>query len=364
MPPLSKVRSYEEHLYHLQRTMAIASSVAPVDARATLLGNAALARLIDHEEAEFILYANEIRMLMGSVAWSTDILACAADRDHSKDRVDGNAKGHWSSLPDKKGFTHRLRRFGTRASSEGAGGGASGRRYLHSLSYGGGHTGPLYSLKRNKVGVGRYGNCYTSTYARDKNATHSCQAIAGELFMPPGIGLDDIQDPSLIAVYNKLLAEDYGAAQELVRKASAKTKMDKFLREYFEIAIEVEADWRLECMSRVAAVGDLYGVEVRIKTAREKFGSSLDKRLRTFEKRLATRAGSHLLAAGRAYAAACSNQDQSGIEAIVSDYADTVYADAAKQHLAAGKDGKTSHPLEWFLSADKYLNRFEYLTSN
>jgi len=364
MPPLSKVRSYEEHLDHLHRTMAVASSVAPPGARDILLGNAQKARLIDYEEAEFVLYANEIRALMGIICWSADILACAATRDHSKDRVDGKAKGHWSSLPGKTGFTHRLRRFGTSGTSEGAGGGANGRNYLHGLSYGGGHTGPLYSMKRNKVGVGRFGNCYTSTYGRNKQTIHPCQASTGELFMPPGIGLSDITDRSLQDVYHALLFENYAGARQLVREATAKTKMDKFVRHYLAAAIEVEADWQLECISHVGAAGDLYGVQLLIEKTRGKFANSLDKRLKRYEKRSLTKAGTELVAAGRAYAAASAAKDRAAIEAIVTHHPDTVYASAATQYLAATKDGKGAHPLSWFLTVDRYLARFEYLTPN
>lgn len=364
MPPLSKARSYEQHVDHLHRTMALASSVAPAGAGAVLLGNAAKARLIDYEEAEFVLYANEIRMLMGIISWSADVLACAATRDHSKDRVDGNASGHMSTLPGKRGFTDRLRRFGTNGSAEGAGGGANGRRYLYGLSYGGGHTGPLYSMKRNKVGVGRFGNCYTSTYARDNKFMHPCQASTGELFMPPGFGLSDIQDPSLIDVYHALSFENYVGATQVLKTATAKTKVDRFLRHYFKVVIEVEADWLLECISHVGATGDLVGVVRLIEKARGKFGNSLDGRFRPYTKRMATRSGVQVLAAGRAYMAACATKDRSAIEAILRDHPDTVYASAAQQHLAPSKDGKTSHPLAWFLEVDRYLARFEYMTPN
>ena len=364
MPPLSKVRSYEEHLDHLHRTMSVASSVAPREANGILLRNALKARKIDLEEAEFVLYANEIRCLMGVICWETDVLACAATRDHSKDRVDGNASGHWNDLPGKKGFTHRLRRFGTNGTSEGAGGGSNGRNYLHGLSYGGGHTGPLYSMKRNKVGCGRFGNCYTSTYGRNKSIIHPCPASTGELFMPPGIGLGDISDPSLQDVYHALAFDNYVGAKQLLGASKTKTKMDKFVRDYLAIAVEVEADWQLECIAHVAATGDLYTVSLMIGQTRGKFGNSLDKRLRHYEKRLATRSGTQLFEVGRAYVAACEAKDQPAIAAIVKNHGDTVYARAATQHLEATKAGKLEHPLQWFLTADRYLARFEYLSPN
>jgi hypothetical protein len=364
MPRLSQVRSYEEHLDHLYRTMSVASSVAPHEARDILLNNAKKARLIDAEEAEFVLYANQIRALMGVICWEADVLACAATRDHSKDRVDGNASGHMNNLPGKRGFTHRLRRFGTSGTSEGAGGGANGRSYLHGLSYGGGHTGPLYSMKRNKVGCGRFGNCYTSTYGLNKAILHPCQASAGELFMPPGIGLAYITDADIQNAYHALQFDNYVGARALLMAAKPKSKMDKFIRSYLKIAIEVEADWQLSCIEHVAAVGDLYTVSLMLERARGKFGSSIDKRLRPYEKRLSTRSGKEIVAIGEDYLTACAAKDRAAIEAITAAHSETTYAQAAAQHLAEMKAGEAGHPLQWFLGRDKYLARYEYLSLN
>jgi len=361
MPPLTQPRSYDEHLDHLHRTIAIASTAAPRQAQDLLLRNADRARLIDKEEAEFILYANEVRALMGVVTWSTDVLACAATRDHSKDRVDGNASGHMSNLPGKRGFVDRLRRFGTGASSEGAGGGSNGRNYLYQLSYGGGHTGPLYSMKRNRVGVGRHGNCYTSVYAGQKGLVHPCQASTGELFMPPGLGLDDITDASLEDVYHALLFENWGGARRIVKDAKAATETDRFLRRWFTAAIAVEADWHLECAARFVAVGDLDAVARMIERTRSSFGDTLDKRLRALERRLRTNAGVATLAAARAYATACEGGDDAKIRAFAAAHDGTVYATAARHHLANG-GGSKGHRLDWFLEQDRYLARFGYLT--
>lgn len=361
MPPLTQPRSYDEHLDHLHRTIAIASTAAAREAQDLLIANADKARLIDKEEAEFVLYSNEIRAMMGVVAWSTDILACAATRDHSKDRVDGNASGHMSNLPGKRGFTDRLRRFGTGASSEGAGGGSNGRNYLYQLSYGGGHTGPLYSMRRNRVGCGRYNNCYTSVYAGQKNLFHRCQASTGELFLPPGFELDDITSTSLQDIYHALLFENYGGARELLKEAKTESKLDRFVRDYFAAAIRTEADWHVECLTHYMAVGDLYAVARMIERARGKFGNSLDKRLRSFEKRMATNAGRAALAAGEAFAQARKSKDPQALRAIVRDHPKTVYALAA-QHYFEHKDAKHPDPLGYFLEQDRYLARYEYLT--
>jgi hypothetical protein len=136
------------------------------------------------------------------------------------------------------------------------------------------------------------------------------------------------------------------------------------VRDYLAIAVEVEADWQLECIAHVAATGDLYTVSLMIGQTRGKFGNSLDKRLRHYEKRLATRSGTQLIEVGRAYVAACEAKDQPAIAAIVKNHGDTVYARAATQHLEATKAGKLEHPLQWFLTADRYLARFEYLSPN
>ena len=363
MPPLTQPRSYDDHLEHLRRTIAVASSAAPREARGLLLDNAAKARFIDKEEAEFVLYANEIRAVVGVVAWSTDVLACAATRDHSKDRVDGNASGHMSNLPGKRGFTDRLRRFGTSASSEGAGGGSSGRNYLYQLSYGGGHTGPLYSMKRNRVGAGRFQSCYTSVYAGQKDLFHRCQASAGELFMPPGIELSELIAASVQDLYHAQVFENYGGALALVGSARPETKMDKFVRRYFEAALEVEADWHVTCIEHYAAVGDLFAVAKRIERARGEFGDALDKRLRRFEKKFATRAGRYALAAGEAFAAAAATGDEGAMRAVVANYPKTVYASAARHYFAA-ESGEQRDPWRWFFEQDRYLARFEYAAAH
>jgi hypothetical protein len=136
------------------------------------------------------------------------------------------------------------------------------------------------------------------------------------------------------------------------------------VRDYLAVAVKVEADWQLECMAHVAATGDLYTVSLMIARTRGKFGNSLDKRLRRYEKRLATKAGMQLVEVGQAYVAACATKDQGAIDAIVKNHGDTVYARAATQHLTTSKAGKPEHPMQWFLTADRYLARFEYLSPN
>jgi hypothetical protein len=182
--------------------------------------------------------------------------------------------------------------------------------------------------------------------------------------MPPGIGLGDITDKSLQDAYHALAFDNYLGAKQLLDEAKAKSKMDKFVRKYLAVAVEVEADWQLECITRVAATGDIYTVSQMIGRTRGKFGNSLDKRLRRFEKRLATKANTQLLKVGQAYVTACAAKDNAAIDAIIKNHGDTVYARAATQHQEAAKAGKPEHPLQWFLTIDRYLARFEYLSHN
>ena len=205
---------------------------------------------------------------------------------------------------------------------------------------------------------------FTTTYGRNKGIMHPCPASEGELFMPPGIGLGDITAPGLKDVYHALAFDNYSGAARLVREVKATTKMDKFIRDYLTIAIEVEADWQLECIEHVAAVGDLYTVSLLIDRTRGKFGDSLNKRLRPYEKRLTTISGAEIVAIGKAYLAACAAKDLAAVAAICTNHGDTVYAQAATQHLAATKAGKSAHPLQWFLTVDRYLARYEYLSPN
>ena len=164
--PLDQPPTFQDKLHHLERTLVLVHTLAPPGADKGLMMNDRAAREIDVQEAEFVMFANEVRLLAGTVVWRADALGCAVTRDHSNDRKNGKASGHMSSIPEKRGFGDRNRRMGAPFfNSEGAGGGRSGRGYITGLSYSGtGHGGPLYSIKRNCVGVGRRGGVYTSQY--------------------------------------------------------------------------------------------------------------------------------------------------------------------------------------------------------
>ena len=173
--------------------------------------------------------------------------------------------------------------------------------------------------------------------------------------------VDDITDASLEDVYHALLFENWGGARRILKDAKAATETDRFLRRWFTAAIAVEADWHLECAARFVAVGDLDAVARMIERTRSSFGDTLDKRLRALERRLRTNAGVATLAAARAYATACEGGDDAKIRAFAAAHDGTVYATAARHHLANG-GGSKGHRLDWFLEQDRYLARFGYLT--
>ena len=175
IPNLDQPPTLADYISLLDRTMVLGGSFAPEGGKEVLLKNLYVFKNVDVQESEFIMYCGTVRMLVGSVAWFGDELVCAATRDHSTDRVNKVASGHMSTVPGKTGFTDRLRRMGAPwCGSEGAGGGNSGPDYAYGLSYGGGHTHPLYSIKCNFTGVGRRGDCYTSNYGTKDELLHPC----------------------------------------------------------------------------------------------------------------------------------------------------------------------------------------------
>ena len=94
-----------------------------------------------------------------------------------------------------------------------------------------------------------------------------------------------------------------------------------------------------------------------------KFGDALDKRLRPFEKKFATRAGRAALAAGAAFAAAAAAGDERALRAVITEHPKTVYASAAQRYFTS-ESGKRPDPYVWFFEADRYLARFEYATAH
>ena len=260
------------YLSFLERIVALGAA-APEGAKKVLLMNLDSAREIDVQESEFTMYGNTVRILVGTIAWYADPLVCAVTRDHSADRKAGLASAHMSTVPGKHGFTDRLKRMGARwCGSEGAGGGRDGADYIQGLSYGGGHTGPLYSLRENIVGVGRRDGVYTSDYGMDNSLVHPCAATRGELFMPPGIGRADVKSPVLQPIYNCLYTGNFGRAYKLIGQAKLKDDFDKMLLRFFSTGVTAEMDWFFKGIDTIEATGDVYEVKRRLDNAIKAFG--------------------------------------------------------------------------------------------
>ncbi len=357
---LDQPPTYRDLLHHTERTLVLAWTVAPPGARPVLEFNDRAAREIDVQEAEYVLYGNEMRLLAGTIAWQVDPLGNAVARDHSDDRTKGLAKGHMSSIPEKRGFTYRSRRMGARRfGSEGVGGGSSGRGYIHGLSYGGGHTGPLYSLKRNVVGVGRRGGAYTSIYATDDRLRHDCQALADELALPPGWDRASIQGTAR-SVLSKLQAGDVGKAYRLVEKARPKGDRDRMLLRFLGAAVQAEIDHLLDGAAAIEAAGDVFEAHRRLYEARKRFAGALP--FDVFGAAELTRLGGDALSderrAGEAFhRAAAGDQSeearQKAARALTARHAGTRYA-AAADALARGE------PFAPFVARNPAVEKFGY----
>jgi hypothetical protein len=268
-PRLDQPPTFADSLHHTERTLVLAYTVAPPGARPVLMFNDAAAREIDVQEAEYVLFGNEMRILAGTIAWQVDPLGNAVTRDHSQDRTKGLAKGHMSSIPEKRGFTHRSRRMGARRfGSEGAGGGSSGRGYIRGLSYGGGHTGPLYSLRRNVVGVGRRGGTYTSIYATDRALVHDCQAVKGELALPPGWDSGQLRGTASKA-FARIRSGKFNSAYKIIEDARTTNEETLLLLRFLKAAIEVECDWTLDSAAAIEAAGDIYEAQRRLAAGKK-----------------------------------------------------------------------------------------------
>jgi hypothetical protein len=378
--PLDQPPTFRDNLRHLERTLVLANTVASEGARRVLMMNDAAAREIDVQEAEFTMFCNEVRMLAGTVAWRVEPLGCAVTRDHSNDRKDGKAKGHMSSVPGKHGFGDRNRRMGAPFyNSEGAGGGGNGRGYANGLSYGGGHTGPLYSLRRNCVGVGRRDRVYTSQYRFDKSIIHPCPATENELWMPPGVGSRDIRRASTLRVYRALKAGACGTAQKLIESArprpsvragqgptnGPRTDIDAVLLRFFRNAVDIETDWFLECLGAVEQAGDVYEVKVRLADGLRRFRgiTRLEEKAAEISKRLGSEEMALEVRAGRVYHwLARSGYKEAQLRQLMPQflkrYEGTVYAEALKLTVADGE--KKGQWFAYFLDKNPKLRNYGY----
>ena len=367
LPSLDEVPTRMFCLEFLERTVALCA-IAPEGAHKVLLMNLDSAKEIDVQETEFTMYTNTVRMLIGTVAWYVDPLVCAATRDHSNDRKEGKASGHMSDVPGKHGFTDRLKRMGARwCGSEGAGGGRDGPNYAHGLSYGGGHTGPLYSLNQNVVGVGRRGGVYTSDYGTDHSLLHPCAVSLGEVFMPPGAARSDVKNPALQAIYNCLYTRDFGRAYKLIGQAKLKDDFDNMLLRFFKADVTAEMDWFFESVAVIEPTGDVYEVKRRTDSAMKAFAGipAFDEKVNPLVEKLGGKKPDKDLAktfeAGKTYQSIARKiidgtfdvpTGKKYLDEFLKRYPAGIYAEAAKACLekkAADKENKEDlQPVAYF----------------
>jgi len=304
-PHLDQPPTFLDTLHHHERTLILINTVASRGARDVLLMADQAAREIDVQEAEYVMAANEVRMLAGSIAWRADPLGCAVERDHSTDRKEGRASGHMSTVPGKRGFGDRNQRMGAgHYGSEGAGGGRSGPGYLRGLSYSGaGHGGPLYGLGRNRVGVGRRGGVYTSQYATDKKYIHPCPATEHEMWMPPGVTARDLRTSAIRQAYRAMKAKSYGRARNWLDRAGAPTGADAIALRFFRAAIDVQLRQAVKDILATEGSGDVFFARVLLRRGRARFKGigAFEKAVAGAAERLNAKDLRPELAAGEAY---------------------------------------------------------------
>ena len=345
---LDQPPTFLDKLHHYERTLILINTVASKGAREVLLMTDQAAREIDVQEAEYVMAANEVRMLAGSIAWRADPLGCAVERDHSTDRKEGRAKGHMSDVPGKRGFGDRNRRMGAGYyGSEGAGGGRDGPAYLRGLSYSGdGHGGPLYRLARNRVGIGRRGGVYTSQYATDKKYIHPCPATEHEMWMPPGVTAMDLRSSAIQQAFLAMKAKSYGSALGSLDRAKAPTGADAIAMRFFRAAIDLEVQQAIKDILATEGSGDVFFASflLRRDLANFKGIEAFEKAVADSSQRLNSKDLRPEMTAGEAYyrlyyavkdaPKETFNANRSGLIRLLGDitskYKDSLYAKAAE----------------------------------
>lgn len=367
-PALDRPHTTVDRLLLMERSAILAHTVGPRESEAVLMKNAEFCTQIDFEEASFTMYANKVRMLTGANAWVANPVTTACARDHSIDRKAGRASGHTSTVPGKEGLGARAKRFGTPVRSEGAGGGKSGWHYIRGLSYGGGHTGPLYRSMRNVVGPGRVDGVYTSMYYYDKTYRHDCQEYRKELFMPPGVTKSDLQTDALISAYSALQQDSFTAAHNALK--DAEKPEDNFqlaIHRYLLARVEAEANWWLNGVEHIAAAGDVYGAQQRLAKAKQLLSGipSFDTAVSKIEKWMGKSSVVAEIEAGRYYyQTSAKNFTKAGMQSVIEKYPTSVYATAAKHAIEnnAFDENNGYAPLMYFRKErDEHINKWAYL---
>lgn len=366
-PRLVQPHTTVDRLLLMERSVILAQTVGPRESKPVLIQNAEFCTQIDIEEASFTMYANKVRMLTGVNAWVANPVTTACARDHSIDRKEGRASGHTSTVPGKEGLGARARRFGTPVRSEGAGGGKSGIDYIRGLSYGGGHTGPLYRSMRNVVGPGRVGGVYTSMYYHDKAYAHGCQESRNELFMPPGVTKTDLKTDALIAAYGELQEQRYAKAYATLQQAEKpEDKFQLAVQRYLLARITAEVDWTLEGVEQFAAAGDVYAAMLRLESAKPTFSGipSFDKAVPKIEKYFARGPVAEELEVGKRYRQICAQGlSHDELRRLIEDHPGSEYAKAAQKCIDDNETSKSKGyaPLMYFRVKSPHINKWAYL---
>ena len=366
-PKLDRPHSTVDRLFLMERSMILAQTVGLPDSKDVLMQNAEFCANLDLDEAMFAMYANKVRMLTGVNAWVAHPVTTACARDHSIDRKEGRASGHSSTVPGKEGLGARAKRFGTPVRSEGAGGGKTGEGAIRGLSYGGGHTGPLYRSMRNVVGPGYHLGAMTAMYYHDRAYRHDCQEYRNELFMPPGVTKADLETEALITAYRELQQKQFAKAYGIL--AAAEKPEDKFqhaVHRYLLARIAAEVDWTLEGVEQFAEAGDVYAAKLRLDTANATLAGipSFDKAAPKVEKWFEKDAVAAELGVGERFREICAaGMSHDAFRKLIEDHPGSVYAKAAQKCIDDNvtADAKGYAPLMYFRVESPHINKWAYL---
>ena len=366
-PKLDRPHSTVDRLFVMERSMILAQTVGLPESKDVLMQNAEFCASLDLDEAMFTMYANKVRMLTGVNAWVAHPVTTACARDHSIDRKEGRASGHSSTVPGKEGLGARAKRFGTPVRSEGAGGGKTGEAAIRGLSYGGGHTGPLYRSMRNVVGPGYHLGAMTAMYYHDNAYKHDCQEYRNELFMPPGVTKTDLKTEALVAAYRELQQKQFAKAYAILD--AAEKPEDKFqhaVQRYLLARIAAEVDWTLEGVEQFAEPGDVYAAKLRLDAAKQALAgiSSFDKAVPKIEKWFEKDDIAAELEVGKRFREICATgMSHDAFRKLIEDHPGSVYAKAAQKciddNLTA--DAKGYAPLMYFRVESPHINKWAYL---
>ncbi len=366
-PRLDQPHTTVDRLLLMEQSIVLAQTVGPRESKPVLMINAKNCIQIDVEEASFTMYANKVRMLTGANAWVANPVTTACARDHSIDRKEGRASGHSSTVPGKEGLGARASRFGTPVRSEGAGGGQSGWHYIRGLSYGGGHTGPLYRSMRNAVGPGRVEGVYTSMYYYDDAFKHACQEYRNELFLPPGVTKSDLQLPLLITAYDALQQQQYAKAYATLKvQEMTEDKFQLAIQRYLLARINAEVDWWLTGIEEFATAGDVYGAHARLQEATPLLSGipAFDKAAEKIQTWLSKPGIAKEITVGEQYRKACAQSfTTQTLQKLIEEHPDSIYAKAARKCIDENltNEPTTYAPLMFFRDQSPHINKWAYL---